>query len=122
MLLNDLIVNIDQTNHFFTQQTVKQVNTMFTLRNWLIGLHLAEYEQRGSDRATYGAKLLQKIAAQLKIKNIRGLSLTNLKLYRQFYSTYPQIGQTLSDQLTLPEDIEQKIKFDPLLIHGLFDG
>ena len=110
MLLDDLIAHIDKTNHFFTHQAVKQVDTMLTLRNWFIGLHLAEYEQLGSDRATYGAKLLQKIAQQLKQKKIQGLSLTNLKLYRQFYNTYPQIGQTLSDQLKLPQHIEQKIK------------
>ena len=27
------------------------------------------------------------------------MSLTNLKLFRQFYYSYPEIGQTLSDQL-----------------------
>lgn len=29
---------------------VRAVNVSLTLRNWLIGLHVVEYEQQGSDR------------------------------------------------------------------------
>ena len=115
MQFDDLILDIHQTNHFFNQQVVKQVNTMLTLRNWLIGFHLAEYEQLGADRAAYGAKLLQKIAQKLKERKIKGLSLTHLKLFGQFYDTYPQIGQTLSDQLKLPLSVEQKIQTLPII-------
>lgn len=101
MEFNALILNIEQTNHFFTQQTVRQVNTMLTLRNWLIGFYLAEYEQQGADRAVYGEKLLSKIAFSLKKKHLKGLSETNLKMFRQFYGVYPQISQTASDQFKL---------------------
>ena len=55
-----------------------------------------EFEQNGEDRAKYGETLLSELAKSL---NIKGLSNTNLKLARQFYNTYPQIGQTVSDQL-----------------------
>ncbi len=40
-----------------------------------------------------------RLAARLKAKRLKGMSDTNLKRFRQFYQTYPQIGQTLSDQL-----------------------
>ena len=30
------------------------VNRMMTMRNWMIGMYIVEYEQRGEDRAKYG--------------------------------------------------------------------
>ncbi|MBN2824049.1 MAG: hypothetical protein JXQ76_01900 [Campylobacterales bacterium] len=33
------------------------------------------------------------------MKHIKGLSVTNLRLFRMFYQAYPQIHQTLSDEL-----------------------
>ena len=105
MQFDDLILDIHKTNQFFTQQVVKQVNTMLTLRNWLIGFHLAEYEQLGADRAIYGTKLYKTLARKLKENRIDGLSRSNLHLYAQFYKGYPQIVQTLSGQLRLPLSI-----------------
>jgi DUF1016 N-terminal domain len=66
------------------------------LVGWLVGFYIVEFEQKGEDRAKYGENLLSELAKSLSIK---GLSQTNLKLNRQFYNIYPQIGQTLSDQL-----------------------
>jgi predicted nuclease of restriction endonuclease-like (RecB) superfamily len=109
MQIQDLVTQIDQIQSFFKQQVEKQVNTAFTLRNWLIGFYLMEYEQHGADRAAYGDKLYKTIAKHLKHKNIKGLSFTNLHLCKQFYQTYPQIVQTLSEQLQLPVGTEQKI-------------
>jgi len=42
---------IQQTNLFFLQQVQRQVNTALSLRNWVIGFYIFEYEQRGEDRA-----------------------------------------------------------------------
>ena len=36
----------------------RAVSVGVTLRNWAIGLYIFEYEQRGSDRAQYGARVL----------------------------------------------------------------
>ena len=96
MQLNDLILNLDQTNIFFIQQVNKQVNVALTLRNWFFGFYLAEYEQLGADRAAYGTRLYRTLAQKLQAKNIKGFSYTNLHLYKQFYQTYPQIVQTES--------------------------
>ena len=73
MKITDLVANINDAHSYFQHQAVKQVDTMLTLRNWVIGFYLVEYEQLGSDRAVYGAKLLQKIAQELKYKKIKGL-------------------------------------------------
>lgn len=91
------------THDFLQKRGVAAVNIYLTLRNWLIGYYIVEYEQNGKDRATYGANLLKKLADNIKIK---GLSQTNLKIARQFYFTYPQIRNVLMlNKLGLPEQI-----------------
>lgn len=67
---------------------MKAVNINLTLRNWLIGFYIVEFEQQGDDRATYGAALLSELAKKIAI---RGLGETNLKLCRQFYFIYPDL-------------------------------
>ena len=64
--LERLVSAIQQTNQFFLNQIQRQVNTSFTLRNWLVGYYIVEYEQNGADRAEYGKKLLQNLADRLK--------------------------------------------------------
>ena len=96
------LIDIIRKTHFSLQQrAVSAVDRNLTVRNWLIGFYIAEFEQKGEDRAKYGEKLLEKIAEETK--NIKGFSHRNLKLFRQFYSTYPQIGQTVSAQLHLSD-------------------
>ena len=41
------------------------VNQHLLMRNWLIGAYLVEFEQRGEDRAAYGAGLLKQLAGDL---------------------------------------------------------
>ena len=40
---------------------MKAINQMATLRNWLIGCYIVEYEQNGRDRAKYGDRLLKRL-------------------------------------------------------------
>lgn len=93
MNFSSLIHSIRNTHETLYLEAVKAVNTSLTLRNWLIGFYIVEYEQNGEDRAAYGKKLIEKLAQQLEIK---GLGLRNLNLFRQFYLIYPQIMQALS--------------------------
>ena len=94
MELQHLIESINQTNLYFQNEAVKQVNIALTLRNWVIGFYLFEYEQRGLDRAVYGEKLYKTIA--LRLKHIKGLSKRNLHSFAAFYRTYPQISSIVS--------------------------
>lgn len=96
MNLQQLIESISQTADYFQREAMRQVNTHLTLRNWVIGFYLFEYEQKGQDRAQYGERLYQEIARQLKDR--RGFSKRNLHLFVALYKTYPQIVQTLSGQ------------------------
>ena len=99
--LERLTNTIQETNQFFINRVQKQVNVAMTSRNWIIGCHIVEYEQSGEDRAKYGKKVLETVAVRLKEKGIKGMAETNLKLFRMFYNTYPQIRLTLSDELQL---------------------
>jgi predicted nuclease of restriction endonuclease-like (RecB) superfamily len=80
-------------------QAGKAVNLALTLRNWLIGGYIQEYEQAGSDRAKYGAHLLEAIAERLSSKGVAGVAVRSLRLYRQFYLAYPAIRQTVPAEL-----------------------
>ena len=89
MNFNSLKQGIISLSDIFRKNAVIAVNTHLTIRNWLIGFYIVEYEQNGEDRAKYGAKLLQNLADGFSED---GLSYRNLKLYRRFYHCYPQVG------------------------------
>jgi predicted nuclease of restriction endonuclease-like (RecB) superfamily len=99
--LDHLVNAIQQTNHFFLEQAQRQVNRTLTMRNWIIGFYIVEYEQQGHDRAVYGGQLLQQLANGLKAARVKGLSFTTLHLCKQFYLTYPQILQAASEQFQI---------------------
>jgi len=92
MNLEQIISEIQLTKNIFKQSALSAVNHHLTIRNWLIGLYIVEYEQQGNDRAKYGAKLLQNIAKKLSDSS---LSYSNLKVYRQFYLTYNQFLEAI---------------------------
>ena len=93
----DLLTNtILETHTSLQQNAVKAVNINLTIRNWLIGFYIVEFEQRGEDRAKYGEKLISSLSNKL---NNKSLSEGNLKVFRQFYLVYPQIGQSAIAQL-----------------------
>jgi DUF1016 N-terminal domain len=72
---------------------LRAVNQILTVRNWLIGAYLVEYEQNGLDRATYGAQVLESLAEDLKQQGVKGLAISNLRSFRQFALTYSQLAQ-----------------------------
>ena len=72
------------------------VNQTLVLRNWSIGAHLVEYEQDGSDRAAYGARLLFRLAADLRRRQVPGTSPDQLERMRTLYLLYPQVAQGIS--------------------------
>ena len=77
------------------------VNRSMTIRNWCFGVFIVKYEQQGEDRARYGERLIENLSASLSKRGLKGASVTTLKLCRQFYLVYPDIGQTLSDQFDI---------------------
>lgn len=98
---SDLSESIIQTHQSAQYSAIKAVNQMATLRNWLIGCYIVEYEQKGSDRAKYGDRLLKRLEESV---NTKGLNLTLFKNSRRFYLLYPQIGE-LFQKSPMPSDL-----------------
>lgn len=92
---SSLVSTIHETHLTLQESAAKAINKHLTIRNWLIGFYIVEFEQNGEDRARYGESLIDQLALSL---NLAGLGARNLKLFRQFYFAYPQIVQTLSAQ------------------------
>jgi hypothetical protein len=82
--------------HTLGRQASSAVNISLTLRNWLIGCYIAEYELNGSDRANYGDKLLSLLAKSLR--HISNSHRRQLYRYLRFYRFYPQIMGTVPPQ------------------------
>ena len=57
-----LVLTIAQIHQQAQAFVIKAVNVGLTLRNWLIGHRIVEFEQNGNDRAAYGARLLPALA------------------------------------------------------------
>lgn len=94
-----LVDSIQQIHNQLAGQAVKAVNISLTLRNWLIGVYISEFELRGADRAAYGEKLLSELARQLTGLKISNCNRRQLYRYLQFYRAYPAIVGTLPPQL-----------------------
>ena len=86
----DLSDCIMQTHQYAQTAAIRAVNQFATLRNWLIGLYIVEYEQKGKDRAQYGEQLLKRLEEKV---NCRGLNETLFRVSRSFYLEYPQIRE-----------------------------
>jgi predicted nuclease of restriction endonuclease-like (RecB) superfamily len=91
-----LVDAIRQAHAQCAAQANRAVNVSLTLRNWVIGCYVREYEQRGADRAKYGEALVDNLAEALKSKGLDDMASRTLRQCRQFYSIYPMIWQTAS--------------------------
>lgn len=94
-----LVGRIEELHRSLQDAASKSVNMMLTLRNWLIGYYIAEYELQGSDRADYGDKIIECLANELKKLEISRTDKRELYRYLKFYKTYPQIVESVSPQL-----------------------
>lgn len=101
-----LAAHIKKVNDILRQSASSAINKHVTVRNWLTGYYIVHYEQEGSDRAKYGAKLLQNLSSKLKE---RGYSYRDLKLYRQFYQSYKVLADPVFGYLLHDSSIGQSL-------------
>ena len=94
-----LIESVYHTHRLLQQNALKAINVNLTIRNWLIGCYIVEFEQNGEDRARYGARLLEEMAKSVKARGLKGLDLRALRSCRTFYNVYPQIRQSVISEL-----------------------
>jgi len=72
------------------------VNQALIPRNWLAGDWILEFEQHGKDRARYGDRLWDKLAADLKHSGLKRLDRRTLRDCRGLVRHYPRNRGTLS--------------------------
>lgn len=114
MRFEQLIKDIEKIQKELLNRTAAQINTNLSIRNWMIGLYIVRYELHGEDRANYGDRLFDELPTRLKKNKLKGLSATNLRLCRQFYKVYPQMGQITNrllqeGNIELPKPIHQSL-------------
>ena len=109
-----LISSIQAADSHFGAQAVRAVNLALTLRNWCIGLYIAEFELRGADRARHGELLLKELSHELRSRGVSNTGRRQLYQYLAFYRAYPQIVRSLPAQLLdlVPgsADLEGKVR------------
>ena len=81
----------------------KAINTALTLRNWLIGAHIHEYELQGQDRAAYGDQLISKLSKSLRTLGVPACERIRLYSYLNFYRAYPQMAEAISAEMLSAE-------------------
>ena len=115
MNIEQLSKNIIEIHRQLQKKASAAVNISLTIRNWFIGYYIVEYEQKGEDRAKYGKKLIRTLSEKLQQKKLKGVSFTNLNVYRKFYVIYPHLGEVIPEYLnntivrTLPEQFQSTV-------------
>jgi len=94
-----LVRQIKDIHENLLKQATKAVNVGLTFRNWLIGHYIHRYEQNGEDRANYGEHLLNNLSQNLQKHGLKRISERELRRYRLFYLSYPQIREVLTPGL-----------------------
>ncbi|CAK7025643.1 MAG: Putative nuclease YhcG [Desulfovibrio sp.] len=97
-----LVEAIRAADYLITEQTTKAINIGLTLRNWFFGHYIHVYELKGTDRASYGAKLYQSLAERLQPLGISRTDERELRRYVKFYTSYPQIREALTPEFLPP--------------------
>ena len=80
------------------ESAIRSVDTVRVQMYWKLGERIFIEEQKGQDRAEYGAYLLQNVALEIEKEFGSGFSVRQLERARQFYRTYP-IATALRMQL-----------------------
>lgn len=94
-----LVGSIHQAHQDLSSQAAKAINIGLTIRNWMIGYYIEEYERVGLDRSHYGEGLMDALADALTKRGIARCDQRELYRYRKFYLSYPQILETVSPKL-----------------------
>lgn len=113
---DDLAGIIRNTHDAAQTSVIKAINRMQTMRNWLIGYYIVEFEQHGKDRAEYGTGLLKKLEERV---NRKGLTETLFKNARKFYSLYPQMAENFVSSISPTVSGISLMPISPTVTHQL---
>ncbi len=71
------------------RQALQAVNTAMVQTYWQVGREIVEEEQRGANRAEYGARIVETLANQLTHEFGKGFDRSNLWNMRAVYMAFP---------------------------------
>ncbi|MDR1850363.1 MAG: PDDEXK nuclease domain-containing protein [Zoogloeaceae bacterium] len=109
----DLLEQISRAYTAGRSAAFQTVNTQLLETYWQVGRQIVEFEQGGKDRAVYGAALLERLSADLRLRHGKGFSRSNLNYMRLFYLRY-QICEKPSHKLSWSHYVELLKLDDPL--------
>ena len=88
---DSIYADAEQIIEVMQKQAFRAVNSILTIRNWLLGKRIHYEELKGENRAEYGTEVMIKLSKHLKGKYGRGFGARNLYEYLRFYKAYPEI-------------------------------
>jgi len=91
MNYRSLVQDIQRINASTRQFAGRTVDLLTSVRNWLIGARIVEYEQLGEDRVAYGTALLENLSDDLSREGETGMSARNLMNFRVLTLTWPDL-------------------------------
>lgn len=113
---DELVKAVRVSSEASQASALKAINRMLTMRNWLIGYYIVEFEQKGKERAQYGESLLKRLEDAV---NQKGLTVTLFQWARRFYTLYPQIEKLF--YVSGPADIQKYASVMPKFISSADD-
>ncbi len=94
--LDDLCQHSIDLIHYARSLAVQQINVIELMTNYALGKWIVEVQQNGTDRAEYGAHVIDLLSSALTKEFGKGYSRETLRNARKFYLTYQdRISQTL---------------------------
>ncbi len=109
--LTPLVAEVRQLIHSARRGAASVVNTLQVMTNFEIGRRIVEHEQKGAERAEYGAELLKELASRLTEEFGNGFSPVNLSYMKRFYLCWREravIFQTVSEK-SVPGELCQQV-------------
>jgi predicted nuclease of restriction endonuclease-like (RecB) superfamily len=92
-----LVEAIRQVHDQSASVAKRAVNTSLTVRNWVIGAYIVEYQLHGADRAKYGEQIVEKLADELSQQGIPTCERPRLFGFIAFFRAYPQLGEGITN-------------------------
>ncbi|MGD9931663.1 MAG: YhcG family protein [Mangrovibacterium sp.] len=88
---HQLYESVKQVLNSAWKNVYRAANASMVTAYWQIGRLIVEEEQNGASRASYGKMVLKELSEKLTAEFGKGFTEANLRNFRQFYLTFPEI-------------------------------
>ena len=95
---DDIFLDVSSLIEKARHAAYQTVNVLLIQRNWLIGKRIHEEELKDTRKENYGLEIITSLAKKLTKKYGKGYSRRGLYSFLDFYKTYPNIFQTMSEK------------------------